>query len=332
MKLKKIFAGMAASAIAMTTFAMAASAVELKENEKETPNFNLLLITTDIEDFELVENDEGEEVPMVNGTPVVCKDVTIAMGSNTYNMDVALHNNESKYLQFMIVNTYNNEYNDEYGFEYVVPGEGDTLSIDFTLEGMGDVSGNAGIAFQTAETWNFRDPADKSGTAAFPAKAVGVQGAGYGYDTAVDCTDVVINGDGSYSVSIACSGTINDSPEEFDDGSVREGYAAKWAMNKSYEPQAEDASSNTSGADSKNDSKTDSKADSKTDSKADSSSKKDTTTSNKSNTNTNNKTNSTAASSTAASDNTNSETGATAGIALAGITLAGAAIVVAKRK
>ena len=328
MKLKKIFAGMAASVIAMTAFAMSTSAVELKDGEKETSGFNMLLITTDIDAFELVENADGEEVPMVGDTPVVCKDVTITMGGNTYNMDVALHNNESDYLQFMIINTYNNEYDSEYGFDYVVPGEGDTLTIDFTLEGIGDVSGNAGVAFQTADTWNFRNAFGDSNAATFPATAVGVQGGEYGVDTAVACTDASISGDGSYSVSIACSGTINDSAQVYDDGTTREGYAAKWAMNKSYEQQAEDTSSTSSNT---------SSTSSNTSSTASSSSSKADTTSNKSNTtnNTTNKTTSTstaATSSKAASDDTNAGTGATAGIALAGIALAGAALVVSKRK
>ena len=48
MKLTRIFAGMAASVVAASCLALSASAVELKEGEKETPKFNLILITSDI--------------------------------------------------------------------------------------------------------------------------------------------------------------------------------------------------------------------------------------------------------------------------------------------
>ncbi|WP_124101152.1 NPXTG-anchored protein [Ruminococcus sp. Marseille-P6503] len=80
---------------------------------------------------------------------------------------------------------------------------------------------NAGIAFQTADTWNFRNPyyenGEESGVAQFPAKAVGVQGGGYGLDTEANCTDVSFEYDGTYTVSIATSGTIKEENPEYAD-------------------------------------------------------------------------------------------------------------------
>lgn len=100
------------------------------------------------------------------------------------------------------------------------------------------VKGNAGIAFQTNETWNFRNPfgTDVSSAkqpAAFPNKVVGVQGGEYGFDTSVDCGDIEINGSGTYTVSIAASGKINSDAAEFDDGTTRDDES--WQMNKSTE-------------------------------------------------------------------------------------------------
>ena len=170
----------------------------------------------------------------------------------------------------------------------------------------------------------FRNPDDKekdkvAQPAYFPNKCVGIAGGAGGFDTNVDCQDTAINGDGSYTISIAQSGTVNAEAQKFDDGSTNEGWI--WAANAFPVAPA------TSGTDSnskKDDSKTDSKSDSKTDSKANSTAA---TTSSKAGTTGT----ATATSSSAASDNT-AATGATAGIALAGIALAGAAIVVSKRK
>ena len=173
--------------------------------------------------------------------------------------------------------------------------------------------------FKTEENPDDKEKDKVAQPAYFPNKCVGIAGGAGGFDTNVDCQDTAINGDGSYTISIAQSGTVNAEAQKFDDGSTNEGWI--WAAN------AVPVAPATSGTDSnskKDDSKTDSKSDSKTDSKANSTAA---TTSSKAGTTGT----ATATSSSAASDNT-AATGATAGIALAGIALAGAAIVVSKRK
>jgi len=153
---------------------------------------------------------------------------------------------------------------------YTVAGAGEYITIDFTIEGLGDTTGNAGVSFQADGTWDFRNPDDKekdkvAQPAYFPNKCVGIAGGAGGFDTNVDCQDTAINGDGSYTISIAQSGTVNAEAQKFDDGSTNEGWI--WAAN------AVPVAPATSGTDSnskKDDSKTDSKSDSKTDSKANS--------------------------------------------------------------
>ena len=282
MKLTKIFAGMAAAAIATTAMAVTAFAAD-------STAYNYLFIATDIP-CEYNDNDEA----LVNGQVVTCKDLKVKIGSQEFNVSAA------------------------------VAGAGEYITIDFTIEGLGDTTGNAGVSFQADGTWDFRNPDDKekdkvTQPAYFPNKCVGIAGGAGGFDTNVDCQDTAINGDGSYTISIAQSGTVNAEAQKFDDGSTNEGWI--WAAN------AVPVAPATSGTDSnskKDDSKTDSKSDSKTDSKANSTAA---TTSSKAGTTGT----TTATSSSAASDNT-AATGATAGIALAGIALAGAAIVVSKRK
>lgn len=98
---------------------------------------------------------------------------------------------------------------------------------------------NAGIAFQTNTTWNYRngfssydeDPA----TAAFPNKVVGVQGGAYGNDASIDCTDVAIDHDGTYTITMPVNGVIDANIQTYDDGTQRSGDALKWSMAKNYE-------------------------------------------------------------------------------------------------
>lgn len=111
---------------------------------------------------------------------------------------------------------------------------------------------NAGIAFQSNDTWNYRNIFnDEDQTAAFPAKSVGVQGGAYGLDTAVDCTDVAIEYDGTYTVSIATSGKINqhnDTIEEDKDGfylneeKTLSRMGSPWSMLTAYNPKESDNS------------------------------------------------------------------------------------------
>ena len=299
MKLTKIFAGMAAAAIATTAMAVTAFAAD-------STAYNYLFIATDIP-CEYNDNDEA----LVNGQVVTCKDLKVKIGSQEFNVSAAPGKSDSDKLCFQIINKWNSKFTSE-------------ITIDFTIEGLGDTTGNAGVSFQADGTWDFRNPDDKekdkvAQPAYFPNKCVGIAGGAGGFDTNVDCQDTAINGDGSYTISIAQSGTVNAEAQKFDDGSTNEGWI--WAAN------AVPVAPATSGTDSnskKDDSKTDSKSDSKTDSKANSTAA---TTSSKTGTTGT----TTATSSNAASDKT-AATGATAGIALAGIALAGAAIVVSKRK
>lgn len=319
MKLTKIFAGMAAAAIATTAMATTAFAAD-------STAYNYLFIATDIP-CEYNDNDEA----LVNGQVVTCKDLKVKIGSQEFNVSAAPGKSDSDKLCFQIINKWNSKFTSEIT-DYTVAGAGEYITIDFTIEGLGDTTGNAGVSFQADGTWDFRNPDDKekdkvAQPAYFPNKCVGIAGGAGGFDTNVDCQDTAINGDGSYTISIAQSGTVNAEAQKFDDGSTNEGWI--WAANAfPVAPATSGTDSNSkkddSKTDSKSDSKTDSKSDSKTDSKANSTAA--TTSSKSGTTGTAN-----ATSSSAASDKT-AATGATAGIALAGIALAGAAIVVSKRK
>lgn len=314
MKLTKIFAGMAAAAIATTAMAVTAFAAD-------STAYNYLFIATDIP-CEYNDNDEA----LVNGQVVTCKDLKVKIGSQEFNVSAAPGKTDSDKLCFQIINKWNSKFTSEIT-DYTVAGTGEYITIDFTIEGLGDTTGNAGVSFQADGTWDFRNPDDKekdkvAQPAYFPNKCVGIAGGAGGFDTNVDCQDTAINGDGSYTISIAQSGTVNAEAQKFDDGSTNEGWI--WAANAVPAAPAAPATSGTDSNSKKDDSKTDSKSDSKTDSKANSTAA--TTSSKSGTTGTAN-----ATSSSAASDKT-AATGATAGIALAGIALAGAAIVVSKRK
>lgn len=314
MKLTKIFAGMAAAAIATTAMAVTAFAAD-------STAYNYLFIATDIP-CEYNDNDEA----LVNGQVVTCKDLKVKIGSQEFNVSAAPGKTDSDKLCFQIINKWNSKFTSEIT-DYTVAGAGEYITIDFTIEGLGDTTGNAGVSFQADGTWDFRNPDDKekdkvAQPAYFPNKCVGIAGGAGGFDTNVDCQDTAINGDGSYTISIAQSGTVNAEAQKFDDGSTNEGWI--WAANAVPVAPVAPATSGTDSNSKKDDSKTDSKSDSKTDSKANSTAA---TTSSKTGTTGT----TTATSSNAASDKT-AATGATAGIALAGIALAGAAIVVSKRK
>ena len=137
MKLTKIFAGMAASVIAVSCFAMSASAAEAAE-EAVTAKFNMILITTDIEVDGSDEDDDGVAFAQVGEHEVKCKNVTLTCGSNTYEVAIAPFNTQSGYLQFQVVNVWNKDI-DNPNVDYI-PGEGERLSIDFELE---DADGTA---------------------------------------------------------------------------------------------------------------------------------------------------------------------------------------------
>ncbi len=88
---------------------------------------------------------------------------------------------------------------------------------------------NAGVCFQTNQ-WDFRDSIDKSKQvgdteARFPGQAVGVSG-GLGFDSNISVSDVQIQYDGTYTVSIDASGTLTGL--QADDGTT---YDLEWQLN-----------------------------------------------------------------------------------------------------
>lgn len=221
MKLTKIFAGMAAAAIATTAMAVTAFAAD-------STAYNYLFIATDIP-CEYNDNDEA----LVNGQVVTCKDLKVKIGSQEFNVSAAPGKTDSDKLCFQIINKWNSKFTSEIT-DYTVAGAGEYITIDFTIEGLGDTTGNAGVSFQADGTWDFRNPDDKekdkvAQPAYFPNKCVGIAGGAGGFDTNVDCQDTAINGDGSYTISIAQSGTVNAEAQKFDDGSTNEGWI--WAAN-----------------------------------------------------------------------------------------------------
>lgn len=115
------------------------------------------------------------------------------------------------------------------------------------------VTGNAGITFQTADNYNFRDmPGTDGDRAIFPAREVGIQGGGYGFDTTLECNDTAINGSGSYTVTIATSGTIDTAPNldkpankkswYINDDQTLDRMGSPWSMMHNYEPATNDGS------------------------------------------------------------------------------------------
>lgn len=212
---------MAAAAIATTAMAVTAFAAD-------STAYNYLFIATDIP-CEYNDNDEA----LVNGQVVTCKDLKVKIGSQEFNVSAAPGKTDSDKLCFQIINKWNSKFTSEIT-DYTVAGTGEYITIDFTIEGLGDTTGNAGVSFQADGTWDFRNPDDKekdkvAQPAYFPNKCVGIAGGAGGFDTNVDCQDTAINGDGSYTISIAQSGTVNAEAQKFDDGSTNEGWI--WAAN-----------------------------------------------------------------------------------------------------
>ena len=152
MKLTKIFAGMAAAAIATTAMAVTAFAAD-------STAYNYLFIATDIP-CEYNDNDEA----LVNGQVVTCKDLKVKIGSQEFNVSAAPGKSDSDKLCFQIINKWNSKFTSEIT-DYTVAGAGEYITIDFTIEGLGDTTGNAGVSFQADGTWDFRNPDDKGCTA-----------------------------------------------------------------------------------------------------------------------------------------------------------------------
>lgn len=102
------------------------------------------------------------------------------------------------------------------------------------------VSGNAGIMFQT-EHYTARNEYGKEDfgpeggpAAAFPNKCIGVDGESYGYQTDANIQDTAITGDGTYTVSIPCSGTVNAGIPTYDDGTQPTGKQLEWSLRNTW--------------------------------------------------------------------------------------------------
>ena len=304
--------------------------------------FNMLLISTDIP----CEYDDDNN-PVINGAPVEVSDVTVDMCGQEYTpVDGVKFKSDEKYLVIAVINAYADSTIDA----AAMPAADGTISATFTVSGLGDTSGNAGLTFQMNSTWNYRNGFGVDGEASFPNAAVGVSGGAYGIDDALVCSDVAIAGDGTYTVSINTSGTITKANPDLegtdpktngfyldaeDSSKTRQGQP--WSMLKNYEPNPDaPADSSADSTASSTDSTTDSKDSGSSSATSSSSSSAASTTSSKAGstgTSTTSKTTSSTAASSAASDATESpEAGAAAGIALALAAVAGAAVVVTRKR
>lgn len=296
MKLTKIFAGMAATAIAATAMATTAFAADKGPNGSNGVSvFGIYIPMTEDEakaNGILDENGKGPEdwssLPItitVDGVKIDGEDATI-------NDQPKLLYWQSGELKLELANVYNpdvygeqKEMNDQ--LFSTMPAK--SIEVTFTISGLtSDLSAAA---------------CDKSTT------GQAYLGGGFSLDGAAFNTTFWQDGS-----------DLNPAETQFTLAKVTGN--GQYTVGLTFPDQGGDDTS--SGTDSKTDSTADSKSDSKTDSKANSTAA---TTSSKTGTTGT----TTATSSNAASDKT-AATGATAGIALAGIALAGAAIVVSKRK
>ena len=296
MKLTKIFAGMAAAAIATSAMAMTAFAADKGPNGSNGVSvFGIYIPMTEDEakaNGILDENGKGPEdwssLPItitVDGVKIDGEDATI-------NEQPKLLYWQGGELKLELANVYNpSVYGEEKAMNdqlfSTMPAK--SIEVTFTISGLtSDLSAAA---------------CDKSTT------GQAYLGGGFSLDGAAFNTTFWQDGS-------------DPNPAETQFTLAKVTGNGQYTVGLTFPDQGGDNTS--SGTDSKADSKADSKTDSKTDSKANSTAA---TTSSKTGTTGT----TTATSSSAASDNT-AATGATAGIALAGIALAGAAIVVSKRK
>ena len=296
MKLTKIFAGMAAAAIATSAMAMTAFAADKGPNGSNGVSvFGIYIPMTEDEakaNGILDENGKGPEdwssLPItitVDGVKIDGEDATI-------NEQPKLLYWQGGELKLELANVYNpSVYGEEKAMNdqlfSTMPAK--SIEVTFTISGLtSDLSAAA---------------CDKSTT------GQSYLGGGFSLDGAAFNTTFWQDGS-------------DPNPAETQFTLAKVTGNGQYTVGLTFPDQGGDNTS--SGTDSKADSKADSKTDSKTDSKANSTAA---TTSSKAGTTGT----TTATSSSAASDNT-AATGATAGIALAGIALAGAAIVVSKRK
>ena len=296
MKLTKIFAGMAAAAIATTAMAVTAFAADKGPNGSNGVSvFGIYIPMTEDEakaNGILDENGKGPEDWSTLPITVTVDGVKIDGEDATINEQPKLLYWQGGKLKLELANVYNpNVYGEEKAMNdqlfSTMPAK--SIEVTFTISGLtSDLSAAA---------------CDKSTT------GQSYLGGGFSLDGAAFNTTFWQDGS-------------DPNPAETQFTLAKVTGNGQYTVGLTFPDQGGDDTS--SGTDSKADSKADSKTDSKTDSKANSTAA---TTSSKAGTTGT----TTATSSSAASDNT-AATGATAGIALAGIALAGAAIVVSKRK
>lgn len=296
MKLTKIFAGMAAAAIATTAMAVTAFAADKGPNGSNGVSvFGIYIPMTEDEakaNGILDENGKGPEDWSTLPITVTIDGVKIDGEDATINDQPKLLYWQGGELKLELANVYNpNVYGEEKAMNdqlfSTMPAK--SLEVTFTISGLtSDLSAAA---------------CDKSTT------GQSYLGGGFSLDGAAFNTTFWQDGS-------------DPNPAETQFTLAKVTGNGQYTVGLTFPDQGGDNTS--SGTDSKADSTADSKTDSKTDSKANSTAA---TTSSKTGTTGT----TTATSSSAASDNT-AATGATAGIALAGIALAGAAIVVSKRK
>lgn len=296
MKLTKIFAGMAAAAIATTAMAVTAFAADKGPNGSNGVSvFGIYIPMTEDEakaNGILDENGKGPEDWSTLPITVTVDGVKIDGEDATINEQPKLLYWQGGELKLELANVYNpNVYGEEKAMNdqlfSTMPAK--SIEVTFTISGLtSDLSAAA---------------CDKSTT------GQSYLGGGFSLDGAAFNTTFWQDGS-------------DPNPAETQFTLAKVTGNGQYTVGLTFPDQGGDDTS--SGTDSKADSKADSKTDSKTDSKANSTAA--TTSSKVGTTGT-----TTATSSSAASDNT-AATGATAGIALAGIALAGAAIVVSKRK
>ena len=301
MKLTKIFAGMAAAAIATTAMATTAFAADKGPNGSNGVSvFGIYIPMTEDEakaNGILDENGKGPEDWSTLPITVTVDGVKIDGEDATINEQPKLLYWQGGELKLELANVYNpNVYGEEKAMNdqlfSTMPAK--SIEVTFTISGLtSDLSAAA---------------CDKSTT------GQAYLGGGFSLDGAAFNTTFWQDGS-------------DPNPAETQFTLAKVTGNGQYTVGLTFPDQGGDNTS--SGTDSKADSKADSKTDSKTDSKANSTAA---TTSSKAGTTGTTGTNGTkTTSSSAASDNT-AATGATAGIALAGIALAGAAIVVSKRK
>ena len=301
MKLTKIFAGMAAAAIATSAMAMTAFAADKGPNGSNGVSvFGIYIPMTEDEakaNGILDENGKGPEDWSTLPITVTVDGVKIDGEDATINEQPKLLYWQGGELKLELANVYNpNVYGEEKAMNdqlfSTMPAK--TIEVTFTISGLtSDLSAAA---------------CDKSTT------GQSYLGGGFSLDGAAFNTTFWQDGS-------------DPNPAETQFTLAKVTGNGQYTVGLTFPDQGGDNTS--SGTDSKADSTADSKTDSKTDSKANSTAA---TTSSKAGTTGTTGTNGTkTTSSSAASDNT-AATGATAGIALAGIALAGAAIVVSKRK